>query len=102
MLLLKHLMPKKQILTYQKQAHYRFTVEGDVKLGNIAYDGKFEKFDDAINFDQSLTGLSFETTYGIAGPTDGSVPIGSHITGNSQFRVDDKLKAWSENSSFCD
>jgi hypothetical protein len=76
---------------------YEFIVSGDVKLGNIAYDGKFDKFDDRTNYDIVNYPPSFETTYG----NTNSSPVGAFITGNNQFRVDDRILAWSANNEFC-
>jgi len=83
-----------------KPGTFTFTVEGEVKLGNIAYDGKFEFFDDADNFNPAQPGRTFETANGIAQGTVGGLP-GYYITGPGEYRVDDKIIAYSSNSEHC-
>lgn len=76
---------------------FTFTVEGEVKLGNIAYDGKFELFDDTDNFNSAQPNRTFNTAYGIA---QGNT--GEYITGPGEYRVDNEIKAYSANTYWCD
>jgi gliding motility-associated-like protein len=79
-----------------KEGVFTFEVEGNVKLGNIAYDGKFENYDKTQNFKSPQTNLSFETTYGRA-----SGDNGGYIKNNSEYRVDNVVYAWYTNGVKC-
>jgi len=65
-------------LYIQKPGEYTYVVEGEVKLGNVANDGKFEKFTD----DASKV---FESSYGFV----------ESISGPGEYKVDDEIYAWS-------
>jgi len=80
---------------------YTYMVEGEVKLGNIAKDGKFEFFNLEDNYDPLQPNRIFETAYGIAQGPDESGRQGHYITGEGQFRVDDVIRGYSANSYQC-
>lgn len=63
---------------------FTYVVEGEVKLGNVASDGKFENWtDDATKV--------FESAHGYV----------DLITGPGQYEIDDEITAYSENTFLC-
>lgn len=80
-------------ITLTETGVYTFTVTGDVKLGNIAKDGKFELFDELENFNLPPATV-FQTTYGRS-----TGDAGGYLQGNHEFRIDDRLLAYSANGN---
>ncbi len=78
-----------------------YTVEGDVLLGNIASDGKFDFFNPETNNDPNKYPASFETGLGPAPGADAGHTQGDWITSTGQYRVANDVRAWCSTCYYC-